>query len=46
MPLVLAEVWHHWISLFLLVPAVVIVVALVLGYLMKVESQRFPRRSR
>ena len=40
----LAQVWHHWISLFLLVPAVILVVALGIGYLVKVESLKYPRR--
>jgi hypothetical protein len=40
----LAQVWHHWISLFLLVPGVILVVALAVGYLFKVEALKYPRR--
>jgi hypothetical protein len=40
----LAQVWHHWISLFLLVPGVILVVGLAVGYLFKVEALKYPRR--
>jgi amino acid permease len=42
--LLAARVWTYWISFFLLVPAVLMVVAVVIGYLVKVESKKFPRR--
>ncbi len=37
-----AQVWHYWIGFFLVIGAVLTVVALVVGYLVKVEKPRFP----
>ena len=37
-----APVWHFWIAVFLFVPAVLLVVATVVGYLVKVVAPRYP----
>ncbi|HWW53347.1 MAG TPA: hypothetical protein VNY84_06245 [Acidimicrobiales bacterium] len=45
MDLVLAaKVWHYWISIALIVPIVGVVVAIVIGYLVKVVGPRYQRR--
>jgi hypothetical protein len=38
-----APVWHFWIAVFLVIPAVLLVVATVIGYLVKVVAPRYPR---
>ncbi len=43
-PLLLAKVWTYWISWFLLVPGVLLVLRTIIGYLVKVQSQKYPRR--
>jgi hypothetical protein len=42
--LLAARVWTYWISYFLLVPAVLMVVLFAVGYLVKVQSKKYPRR--
>ena len=44
MDLLAAEVWHYWIGVALAATAVLAVLALVVGYLVKVSSTRYPRR--
>ena len=39
-----APVWHYWIGVVLFLGAVLTVVALVVGYLAKVQSPQYPRR--
>jgi len=39
-----APVWTYWISWFLFVPGVLLVVKTVIGYLVKVQSQKYPRK--
>lgn len=41
-----AFVWHWWIGLILTLAAVVTVIALVAGYLAKVQAPRYPGRRR
>jgi len=43
-PLLLAKVWTYWISWFLLVPGILMVVHTIIGYLVKVQSQKYPRK--
>ena len=44
-PMLLAgEVWHYWIAWALAIPAVLAVVAVVIGYLVKVQSLKYPKR--
>lgn len=42
--LLAAKVWTYWISFFLVVPAVLLVVLVAVGYLVKVQSKKYPRR--
>jgi hypothetical protein len=45
MDLVLAaKVWHYWISIALIVPVVAVLVAIIVGYLVKVVGPRYQRR--
>jgi len=45
MPLILAaKVWHYWISIVLVGTIVLVMVALGIGYLVKVSSQKYPRQ--
>ena len=37
-----AQVWHFWIGVVLVFASILTVVALVVGYLMKVERPQFP----
>jgi len=38
-----APVWHFWIAVLLAIPALLLVVATVVGYLVKVVAPRYPR---
>jgi hypothetical protein len=40
-----APVWHFWIAVFLVVPALLLVLATIVGYLVKVVGPRYSRRS-
>jgi hypothetical protein len=42
--LLAAKVWHYWISIALLVPILLVVVGVLVGYLIKVIGPRYPRR--
>jgi len=42
--LLVAKIWTYWISYFLLVPGVLMVVLVAVGYLVKVQSKKYPRR--
>jgi len=37
-------VWHYWLAVALAVPAVLLVIATIIGYLVKVVAPRYPRR--
>lgn len=39
-----AKVWHYWISIVLIGGIVAVMVALGIGYLVKVSSQKYPRQ--
>jgi len=39
-----APVWTYWISWFLLVPGLLLVLRTVIGYFVKVQSQKYPRK--
>jgi hypothetical protein len=41
--LLAAKVWTYWLSWALIVPAVIISIALGIGYLVKVQSRKAPR---
>jgi hypothetical protein len=38
-----APVWHYWLGAVLAIASVLTVVAVVAGYLRKVESTRYPK---
>lgn len=42
--LVAAKVWHYWISIVLFGGIVLALGALVVGYLVKVTSNRYPKQ--
>ena len=42
--LLAGEVWHYWIAVALAIPAVLAVPMLILGYLRKVQSLKYPKR--
>lgn len=42
--LLAAKVWHYWISYALVGVSVLTLVALGLGYLVRVTSQKYPRQ--
>lgn len=39
-----SQVWHFWIAVAITVPSVILVVATIIGYLMKVSKTRYPNR--
>lgn len=39
----LANVWHYWIAVALVVPALLLVVAVGIGYVVKVSKPRYPK---
>jgi hypothetical protein len=44
MDIVLAKVWTFWISVALVIPAILLAVGVVIGYLYKVVMPRYPKR--
>lgn len=40
---VLAVVWHFWIAVALAVPAILLVLGIIIGYVVKVEMPRYPK---
>jgi hypothetical protein len=42
--LLAAKVWHYWISIVLVATGVLAMVAVGVGYLVKVASQKYPRQ--
>jgi preprotein translocase subunit Sss1 len=40
---ILGVVWHFWIAVALVVPAILLVVGIIVGYVIKVEMPRYPR---
>jgi hypothetical protein len=41
-----AVVWHWWIGVALFLGSLLTVVAIVAGYLMKVQAMKYPRKQR
>ncbi len=39
-----AKVWHYWIGIAILLPAILAVLATVVAYLVKVTSNKYPRQ--
>jgi uncharacterized membrane protein YoaK (UPF0700 family) len=44
MDIVLAKVWTFWIAVALVIPAIMLAVGIVIGYLYKVVMPRYPKR--
>jgi len=42
----LAVIWHYWIGLVFFFLSVVVVIGVIVGYLVKVESLKYPRTRR
>jgi Na+-transporting methylmalonyl-CoA/oxaloacetate decarboxylase gamma subunit len=42
----LAVIWHYWIGLVFFFLSILVVVGVVVGYLIKVESLKYPRTPR
>jgi hypothetical protein len=42
----LAVIWHFWIGLVFFFLSILVVVGIVVGYLMKVESLKYPKTRR
>ncbi len=42
--LLAAKVWHYWVGIAILLPALVAVLATLVGYLVKVTAQKYPKR--
>ena len=40
----LAVVWHYWIGLVLFISSILTCLAVVVGYLVKVQSIKYPKR--
>ena len=39
-----AVVWHYWLGVFLFIPAVLLVIGIIIGYVRKVVMPRYPRQ--
>ena len=39
-----ANVWHYYLSIFLIVPTVLLLIGLVVGYIYKVTGPKYGRR--
>jgi len=44
MDLLAAKVWTYWISFFILVPVIVLVIGIAIAYVVKVVSLKYPRQ--
>ena len=42
--LLAAKVWHYWLAIPLIAAVVLVIVALVIGYLVKVVGPKYPRQ--
>lgn len=40
----LGVVWHYWIGVAIAIPAILLVVATIAGYLFKVSRPRYPKQ--
>jgi hypothetical protein len=39
-----AVVWHYWLAVALIIPAVLLAVITIVNYIRKVEGPRYPRQ--
>jgi amino acid permease len=44
MGLLAATVWTYWISIFIIIPVVLVVVGIGIAYLVKVVSLKYPKQ--
>jgi heme/copper-type cytochrome/quinol oxidase subunit 2 len=44
MDLLAAKVWTYWLSIFIIVPIVLLVIGIGIAYLVKVVSLKYPRQ--
>jgi hypothetical protein len=44
MNIVLGQVWTFWIAVALVVPSILLIVGIIIGYLYKVVMPRYPKR--
>lgn len=44
MDLFAAKVWTYWLSIFIIVPIVLLVIGIGIAYLVKVVSLKYPRQ--
>lgn len=42
--IIAAKVWHYWVGAALFIPAVLVSIAMFVGYLVKVVAPRYPRQ--
>lgn len=42
--MVTAVIWHYWIGLALFLGAILTVIAVIVGYLLRVQSLKYPKR--
>ena len=42
--MLLAVIWHWWIGFFLTIGSILLVMKLVVGYFVKVENPRYPKK--
>jgi hypothetical protein len=42
--MILGVVWHYWIGVAIAIPAILLVVATIVGYLTKVSRPRYPKQ--
>jgi hypothetical protein len=43
-PLLLAKVWHYWLSIALLAPILLVIVGMGLLYVFRVLAHKYPRQ--
>lgn len=43
-PLLLAKVWHYWLSVALLIPIGMVMLGIALGYVFKVLGSKYPKQ--
>jgi Na+-transporting methylmalonyl-CoA/oxaloacetate decarboxylase gamma subunit len=41
----LAVIWHYWIGVVFFILSLLVVVAVAVGYLVKVQSLKYPKRT-
>jgi len=42
--LLAAKVWHYWLSVAIIIPVLLVVVGIIIGYLHKVVAPKYGRR--